>query len=142
MKIYLASMLEPENFGSGKVYALARTKPDELVVAGLYSHFTPKDEYIEKYKQIQLEYDQNIPETVADAQKRASDYFNGVFYEQLKIFLIELNKASKEQGKTMMELLPFEDGDTLVSWERFGNTNYRGTVGGLLKKIGYEVVVK
>lgn len=135
-------MLEPENFGPGKVYAIAKTKPEELVVAGLYSHLTPKDEYIEEYKKIQLNYDQNIPETVISAQKNASEYFNSVFYDQLKSFLKELNKAAKSEDKTMMELLPFEDGDTLVSWERFGNTNYRGTVGGLLKKIGYEVMVK
>jgi hypothetical protein len=142
MKIYLASMLEPENFGSGKIYALARTKPDELEVAGLYAHLTPKDEFIEKYKQIQLDYIQDIPESVSEAQVKASEYFNTVFYDQLKSFLIELNKAAKEENKKMVDLLPFEDGDTLVSWERFGNTNYRGTVGGLLKKIGYDVVVK
>jgi hypothetical protein len=142
MKIYLASMLEPENFGSGKIYAIARTKPNELIVAGLYSHLTPKEEYIQNYKKMQLEYDQNIPESVLGAQTKASEYFNTVFYNQLKSFLIELNNAAKVENKTMMELLPFEDGDTLVSWERFGNTNYRGTVGGLLKKIGYEVIVK
>ena len=142
MKLYLASMLEPENFGSGKIYAIARTKPDELNVDGLYSHLIPKDEFISKYKEMQLNYNQNVPESIIEAQKLASDYFNKAFYEQLKLFLVELNKAAKEENKTMMELLPFNDGDTLVSWERFGNTNYRGVVGGLLQKIGYKVEVK
>lgn len=142
MKLYLASMLEPENFGDGKVYAIAKTKPMTLNVIGLYSHLTPPDELIAKYKEMQLDYDQNIPETVTAAQKKASNYFNTAFYEQLKSFLMDLNKAAKEENKKMMELLPFEEGDTLVSWEKEGNSNYRGTVGGLLKKIGYEVVVK
>lgn len=142
MKIYLASMLEPENFGDGKIYAIANTKPLNLNVAGLYSFLTPKDEYNAKYKEMQLDYDQSIPESVALAQTKASEYFNSAFYGQLKSFLIDLNRASKEEGKSIMELLPFEDGDTLVSWERFGNTNYRGTVAGLLKKIGYEIILK
>jgi hypothetical protein len=135
-------MLEPENFGPGKVYAIARSKPEELVVAGLYSHLTPNEEYISTYKKMQLDYDQDIPDTVSAAQKLASEYFNTAFYEQCKLFLIELNKAAKNENKKMIDLLPFEDGDTLVSWERFGNSNYRGMVGGLLKKIGYEVNIK
>lgn len=135
-------MLEPDNFGPGKIYAIARSKPNELVVDGLYAHLTPKDEFNIKYRELQLDYDQDIPETVAEAQKKASDYFNGVFYNQCKLFLIELNKAAKLENKKMMDLLPFEDGDTLVSWERFGNTNYRAMVGGVLSKIGYEVNLK
>lgn len=131
-------MLEPENFGSGKVYAIANTKPNELIVDGLYTYLTPKDEYIEQYKKIQLELSDEKP----NALKDAADYFTGIFYNQLKLFLINLNKAAKEENKTMMELLPFCDGDSLVSWERFGNSNYRGLVGGALKKIGYEVILK
>ena len=142
MQLYLASMYEPENFGPGKVYAIARIKPLNLNVAGLYSHLTPKEEYVEKYKKMQIDYDQNIPASVLEAQKKAADYFKSVFYDQLKSFLIELNKAAKEENKKMMELLPFEDGDTLVSQEKEGNSNYRGMVGGLLKKIGYEVILK
>ncbi len=135
-------MLEPDNFGSGKVYAITRTKPPELIVAGLYSHLTPKNEYIETYKKMQLDYSEQTPEALNEAQKKASVYFNTAFYGQLKSFLMDLNKAAKEENKTMMELLPFEDGDTLVSWEKFEYTNYRGSVAGVLRKIGYEVILK
>ena len=130
-------MLEPEHFGPGKIYAIATSKPDSLKVDGLYSHFTPKEEFLEKYKEIQLELSER-----SSAAQEAADYFNSAYYNQLKSFLSKLKKAAREENKSPMELLPFRDGDTLVSWERLGNSNYRATVAGLLKKIGYEVELK
>ncbi len=138
MKIHLASMLESQNFGPGKVYAIATTKPGNLHVDGLYNHLTPKDELIEKYKKMQLELSDENP----NAQKEASEFFTTSFYQQLKDFYKNLSVAAKEENKSLMELLPFEDGDNLVSWEREGFTSYRPMVAGLLKKIGYDVIYK
>lgn len=131
MKIYFSSFLEPENCGPGKKYAITTTKPEDFEVNGKVAYLTPGDDLIENYKNKQL-----------SDQKEAADYFNKAFYEQLKSVFIKLKNQSLETGISMIELLPFEDGDTLLSWEREGNSNYRGTVAGLLKKIGYEVILK
>ena len=131
MKIYFASYLEPENCGPGKKYAIASSKPENFEVDGKVSYLTPTDNLIENYKNKQL-----------NDQKEAADYFNKEFYNELKSVYINLKNQAKEQNKTEMELLPFKDGDTLLSWERDGFANYRGTVAGLLKKIGYEIILK
>lgn len=131
MKIYFASFLEPENCGPGKKYAIATSKPDNLDLDGKVSYLTPDDKLIENYKKKQF-----------DDQKEAADYFNKSFYEQLKTVYVALKTEAKASNKSEMELLPFKDGDTLLSWEREGFSNYRGTVAALLKKIGYEVILK
>ena len=131
MKIFLASFLEPENFGPGRKLAISSSKPDLFEVDGKISYLTPSDELIENYKIKQL-----------NDQKEASDYFNKSFYEQLKSTYVSLKSFAKENNKTEIEVLPLKDGDTLLSWERDGFTNYRGTVAGLLKKIGYEIYLK
>ena len=131
MKIFLASFLEPENFGPGRKLAITTSKPESFEVDGKISYLTPSDELIENYK-IKQQND----------QKEASDYFNKSFYEQLKSTYVSLKSYAKENSKTEMEVLPLKDGDTLLSWERDGFTNYRGTVAGLLKKIGYEINLK
>ena len=131
MKIFLASFLEPENFGPGRKLAISSSKPDLFEVDGKISYLTPSDELIENYKIKQL-----------NDQKEASDYFNKSFYEQLKSTYVSLKSFAKENNKTEIEVLPLKDGDTLLSWERDGLTNYRGTVAGLLKKIGYEIYLK
>lgn len=131
MKIYFASFLEPENCGPGKKYAISHSKPDNFEVDGKVSYLTPTEDSLENYKIKQLE-----------DQKTAADFFNKAFYERLKAVLIKLKSQAKAENKTEMELLPFKNGDTLLSWEREGNSNYRGTVAGLLKKIGYEVILK
>ena len=131
MKIYFASFFEPENFGNGRKLAITTSKPDSFEVDGKLSYFTPSDELIQNYKNKQL-----------NDQKEAADYFNKHFYDQLKLTYSDLNAYAKQINKTIMEVLPLKDGDTLLSWERHGFSNYRGTVAGLLKKIGYEIILK
>lgn len=131
MKIYLASYLEPENHGPGKKYGIHHQKPDDFKADGKVLYLTPAEELLGNYKNKQL-----------IDQKEAADYFNKAFYEQLKSVYISLKTQGKDENKTIMDLLPFKDGDTLLSWERDGNSNYRGTVAALLKKIGYEIILK
>lgn len=136
MKIYFASYLESENCGPGKKYAISfNPPPDNFHVDGLVRYLIPTEEISNNY------YQMIYPDDI-DSQKKASDYFNKAFLEQLRATFLELVKSAKELGKTEIELLPFQDGDTLLSWERYGNSNYRGTVAKLLKKIGYEVILK
>jgi len=143
MKIYLVSAFEPQNLGTGKIYAIisqieAQNKQYDIKIDGAYPQLTPSDDIIKEYRKIQLE----LSEENKDAQERASKYFTTAFYEQCKNFYKSLHKASIEENISMMELLPFKDGDSLVSNERFGMSNYRSIVAGVLKKIGYEVILK
>lgn len=131
MKIYLASFLQPENFGPGRKLAITSSKPQSFEVDGKLSYLTPSDELIENYKNKQL-----------NDQNEAAEFFQKAFYEQLKSVYISLKKSAKENNKSEIEILPLKDGDTLLSWERDGFSNYRGTVAGLLKKIGYEINLK
>jgi hypothetical protein len=48
----------------------------------------------------------------------------------------------KRENKKLIELLPFEDGDTLLSWERYERQSYRPTVAAFLEKLGYEVQLR
>ena len=120
--IYLASFLEPENHGSGRKISIANRKPDSIEVAGAFEHFIPSNEISDTYRKKQL-----------DSQVEASDYFQSAFKSQLDDFFKNVNNNDD---------LPFEDGDTLLSWERQGNTSYRTMVAKYLKDIGYDVVLK
>jgi hypothetical protein len=131
MKLYLASYLEPEKYGPGKKYAIASSKPNNLTVDGGYVYFIPKTEIMNKYHDLQLE-----------NQVEAAEYFNKAFKEQLDNFLNELQIVAKEENKLLSDLLPFNEGDTLLSWEREGNTSYRYLVAEYLNKIGYETVLR
>jgi hypothetical protein len=46
---------------------------------------------------------------------------------------------AESQNKTVQEILPFKDGDTLLSWELKGNLSYRSSVANTLRELGYEV---
>lgn len=128
MKIYLASYLEKENHGSGKKYSVVATKPDGMFTNAFYSHLTPKNEIMEDYYNTQLK-----------DQVSAAINFNNEFRKQLDEFVNDVKKTSEDEKVEICELIPFRDGDTLLSWEREGYTNYRYLIAEALEKLGYEV---
>lgn len=131
MKIYLASYLEKNNFGSGKLFAIAATKPDNLEIQEAYTFFIPAEGILINYKKAQLE-----------DQVKAANYFNIAFKNQLDSFLEAVLAVHEKEGTPIFELLPFNDGDTLLSWEREGFTSYRPLIADCLKKLGYSVILK
>lgn len=131
MKLYLASYLEPKNHGSGKKYAIATTKPENLTVDGAYKYFIPTQELMDSYKEKQL-----------DDQIEAAKYFNETFRSQLDNFRAEVVAAAALENKQPTELLPFEEGDVFLSWEMEGYTSYRPLVAECLTQLGYEVILK
>lgn len=131
MKLYLASYLEKHNFGSGELYAIANTKPNNFKLSQAYTFFIPAEGILEKYRKLQLE-----------NQKEAADYFNTAFSAQLDSFVDAVKAVHENEGTPIFELLPFKDGDTLLSWEREGYTSYRPMIAKCLKVLGYEVVLK
>ena len=131
MKIYLASLLESNNFGPGRVIGIVNgDKPTHIKCDFQFKHLTPNRELIDLYNDM----------AVSDP-KNAGKQFVTNFTKQLNVFYQEALKAAESEGKDVKEILPFEDGDTLVSWERASFTNYRSLIAPFLQKLGYEVVI-
>lgn len=131
VKLYLAAYRQAENHGPGKKIALATSKPDELKVDGAFQPLIPAQNLIDEYRKKQLE-----------DQKIASEFFVSAYKKQLKDFFGKVTADASEKSTTVAELLPFKDGDTLLTWERHGNRSIRPIVAEFLEEAGYEVVLK
>ncbi len=130
MKLFLASFLEAQNFGPGRVISIADgEKPDHIKCDSVFTHLIPSAELSNKYSKMQLEDPSN-----------AGKVFVSEFTKQLDQFYAEVTQTAEAAGKEPMELLPFRDGDTLASWQRYEMTHYRSIVAPYLTKLGYEVV--
>jgi hypothetical protein len=131
MKIYLASYKETNNHGFGRKISVAESKPPELDIKFIYKDFVPSNEIINNYY---LNKNKN--------QDLAAKAFELEFSKQLDEFKGKLLKFCENNNKEPKEVLPFKDGDTLLSWERFGYSNYRKPISNLLESLGYEVILK
>lgn len=130
MKLYLASFLQKENFGPGKIYSICRgNKPQGIDVDQIYLHLTPKIDLIDRYYEMR----ETEPKT-------AGETFTAGYQSQLQEFIANVLKDAADEGVSATELLPFVDGDTLCSWERAQYTNYRKILAPFLEKLGYEVI--
>lgn len=121
MKIYLASYLQPTNHGPGRKIAIADSKPDDLKVSA-FVPFIPDGSTIVKYNVMK----QTDP-------KAAGEYFVNSYNDKLTEFFSKIESTDQ---------LPFQDGDTLLSWERAEYTSYRPILAKYLEKAGYEVILK
>jgi hypothetical protein len=133
IKLYLASFLEPSNFGTGRIISIANTnggKPKSIKVDSIFEPFTPNIELIKTYNQLR-----------AKNQILASQEFVIGYTKQLDEFFIQLQEASVAENTAMVNLLPFKNSDTLASWERANFTNYRKVLAPYLLKIGFSEVV-
>ena len=133
MKIYLASFFEEHNFGSGRLISVAQGQKPRLVQINLiYEGLCPSQDISRKYYREKQEFGIEV----------AGKSFQDLYSQQLQSYLDEAKIEAEKQGKTLVELLDLKEGDTLLSWERAGRTNYRNTVASQLKKIGYEVFLE
>jgi hypothetical protein len=138
MKIYLASFLQKENFGPGRVISINHgKKPDDVEVQNIYFPLTPPTSLIQKYNDEALEERQK---GIKSKDGQAGPNFEKAFREQLQKFVDSVLEAAAEEKKTPEELLPFQEGDTLCSWERSYNQHYRATVAEYLTKMGFDVI--
>ena len=132
MKIYLASFLQPENFGPGRVIGITTgSKLKHVDVKVNFAQIPPRAEVIETYNRRKL-FD----------QKEASEYFTNGYTKQLEEFVKKVEEEASRRGVSCVEVLPFKDGDTLASWERAEFSNYRKILAPFLVKLGYEVNLK
>lgn len=128
-KIFLASFMQKENFGKGKIISITSgDKPRDLEVKHIYLPFTPPRELIETYNK-----------TATVNQEEAGALFTSKYKAQLDEFVEEVISEAKKEEKSPTDLLPFETGDTFCSWERNYRTNYRKILAPYLEKLGYEV---
>lgn len=131
MKLHLASFMQKENFGPGRIISITESsKPDSIEVASIFKPLTPPKSLIDTYRQ-----------KVLDDPSNAGEFFRTEYGKQLDNFLEQLSLDAKENNCPIVELLPFEDGDTLASWERAEYTNYRKILAPYLEKMGYTVVL-
>lgn len=131
MKIYLASFLETQNFGEGRVIGIANgSKPSYIKCDMVFPPLIPTNEIMAKYNN-----------ACTDDQAGASNAFVKEFSEQLEAFCNDVQETANKNGKTPEEILPFMNGDTLASWERENFKNYRPLVGAVLTKLGYKVIL-
>ena len=131
MKLFLASFLQKENFGPGTVISICNgSKPRDTVVKQQFKHFIPSQELINTYYDV-----------VAEEPEKASKIFVSGYQKQLEEVVTSIRQEAEKEGVTPTDILPFRDGDTLCSWERSHNNNYRKILAPYLEKLGYEVVL-
>lgn len=132
--LYLASYIEKKNFGSGKSYSITHSKPENFISDGLYEKLTPSKEILDNYYKNLDDGNQN--------KAIVGDKFTSDFKNQLFNFVNDVKNCAVEENKSIFQILPFCDGDTFLSWEREGFTNYRYLVAECLTTLGYNVVLK
>jgi hypothetical protein len=131
MRLFLASLLEPENFGPGRVISIATgKKPENINVNIKFDELIPDKKIVNKYYS-----------TSRKKAKAASGSFIEDFTAQLSSFKNEVLALAKDQDKKPTDILPFKEGDTLVSWERKAFTNYRVLIAPILTELGFDVVI-
>ncbi len=129
MQIVLASYFEEDNHGLGRKIGVSPGKPSNLdyECEMVFEPFSPGDLYWDYHKNKKDDYD------------AAGEVFVEGYRKKLDEFMNSLSEEAQNQGKDLIEILPFEEGDTLLSWEKKGNVSYRAMLADYLRDIGYEV---
>ena len=121
MKIVLASYFEPENHGPGRKIGITSGKPRDVECDFKFEPLDPGDLYWD-YKNGTI----------------SGEQFVEGYNQKMRSFVDEV-KAEAEDGN-VFEVLPFEEGDTLMSWEHSGHLTFRRITAEYLRELGYDVV--
>ena len=139
MKIFLCSFWEPEVHGPGRKIGISPSKPKNLAEEVGYDctihheFLSPEEVYWEYFKAKKAA--DGDPELV----KVAGDNFVAGYKTRLDEFKNNVLKQAKDTGQSIHELIGFEEGDTLLSWERGGHTSFRTHAAECLRELGYDV---
>ena len=132
MKIHLASFFEEHNWGPGRLISIARgQKPRVVLVNLIYEGFCPTEKISRKY--------------YADKQdgvESAGEDFQTAYSQELDKFFSQASFDAIKENKSLIELLDLKEGDTFLSWERSGRSNYRNVLADQLKNIGCDVYLE
>lgn len=138
--LYTASYFDPEVHGPGRKIGISPSKPKNLVEECGYDceirheYLSPEDVYWNYHKA------KKAADGDDEMLKKAGEDFVTGYKNRLAAFKSELESEAKSSGKTIQELIGFEDGDTLLSWERGGHTTFREHTAAFLRELGYDVV--
>jgi hypothetical protein len=145
MLIVLASYFEPENHGTGRKIGISPgKKPKQEQIdqrceekgvepysiddcAAVFRPISPGDYYWDYMRDKKSDY------------KEAGRIFRESYSKQLDEFAEGVREKADKEGKDVFEILPFKDGDTLLSWEHKGHMSYRTMLADTLRDLGYDV---
>jgi len=138
--LYTASYWEPEVHGPGRKIGISPSKPKNLQEECGYDcpicheFLSPGDVYWDYHKA------KKAADNDDALMKKAGDDFVAGYTRRLQDFKTTLEVEAQKTGQTIQQLIGFEDGDTLLSWERGGHTSYREHAAAFLRELGYEVI--
>lgn len=139
MKLYTASFWEPEVHGPGRKIGISPSKPKNLQEECGYDcdfcheYLSPEEVYWEYFKA------KKNADGDEELLKQAGETFVSKYVNRLNEFKSLLEQEGLETGKSVQDLLGFQDGDNLLSWERGGNTTFRTHTAEFLRGLGYDV---
>lgn len=139
MKIYTASFWEPEVHGPGRKIGISPSKPKNLEeecgydCESQYEGLSPEDIYWDYFKAKKA--------AGKDEEKltKAGSDFVAAYQDRLSKFKEIVLAQAEKTGKTPVEIVGLEDGDTLLSWERGGHITFRTHTAECLRELGYDV---
>jgi hypothetical protein len=138
--IYTASYFDPESHGPGRKIGISPSKPKNLQEECGYDceicheFLSPEQVYWDYFKAKKAADGDDI------LMKQAGDNFVTGYQNRLADFKATLETEAKKTGTSIQDLIGFEDGDTLLSWERNGHLSFRDQVAAFLRELGYEVI--
>lgn len=124
----MASYFQEDHHGSGRKIGISPGKPENACECEFrFPPLDPGQIYWDYHK-----YKKDDPEMAGQA-------FVEAYRKQCEEFVAGVKKNADEEGKSVQEILPFQDGDTLLSWELKGNMTYRAIAAEYLRELGYDV---
>lgn len=127
LKLVLASYFDKQYHGSGRKVGISPSKPADIDCDFRFDDLSPGQIYWDYHAEKKR------------APKEAGEKFVKLYNEKCKGFISAVKTAAEEQRADVFSLLPFQDGDTLLSWETHGHMTYRSIAADALRELGYEV---
>lgn len=128
INLVLASFFEPQFHGKGRKIGVAPRKPTNVECDMVFDQFSPTAEDYFTYHKNKHDGPQ------------AGEIFVESYKKQLSDICLEIAETAREQDKDPTDILPFSEGDTLLSWEKKGSTSYRAILAEYLRDLGYDVI--
>lgn len=147
MLIVLAGYFQPENHGPGRKIGISTGKPRNLYEKGyecdlVMDSLAPNgDDYwaYQDAKKQAKKVEATDNEEAARIMRDAADAFVSSYKNKLDSLKETVLEMATNENKTPQEVLPLQDGDTLLSWENAGHTSYRTILAEYLRELGYDV---
>lgn len=129
IRLVLASFFQEEFHGPGRKIGIVPSKPAVIADCYLVARWlSPEGLYWEYHNNKKA------------GNEKAGEIFTAAYKEKLDSLVQEIKEEAEKTNKSVFDVLPFMDGDTLLSWEKKENISYRPIVAEYLRQLGYEVI--